>query len=163
MASFNTYIKFLIQVQKTTNLLLTYNNENNTNTDTDNGIKFTLFKDCLEYDVTKIDKKISQNVKEITAIATNDGSDDYWIDIENNNLLKQKNNIIATGNFKVTIDSGTAIGWVSGNYYDVNNGVGNALNGIYYDDTNKTIININNGVQVNFEDDNIIMYNISGG
>jgi len=115
MASFNTYIKFLIQVQKTTNLLLTYNNENNTNTDTDNGIKFTLFKDCLEYDVTKIDKKISQNVKEITAIATNDGSDDYWIDIENNNLLKQKNNIIATGNFKVTIDSGTAIGWVSGN------------------------------------------------
>lgn len=168
MAAFNTYIKFLVQVQKTTNLLLTYNNENNTNTDTDNGIKFTLFKDCLEYDVTKIDKKISQNITEITAIVTNtaptDGKNNYWIDINDENKLKASNSV--TGNFKVTI-SGTATDWesywTSGKYYSVNNGVGTELNDIYYDNTNNTIININNGVQVNFENNNIIMYNNPGG
>jgi len=70
--------------------------------------------------------------------------DKYWIDSSDDFKLKTVTNndaTLVTGNYQVNF-TGSADGWASGYYYNVESGVQTVLNGIYYHNINNTLLNI---------------------
>ena len=144
MTAFLAFAKVLVQLQKNTNLLLTYGG-----TTSINNTEFTLYNYGTEHNVTQINQIVTKSITSITVPVTNSnpgvgGKYSYWINSNDNKLYDVGGGGKATnGNFRITIDTGTSPNWVSEKYYSVQNGVGTLADDYYQ--SGGQILLINNG------------------